>query len=172
MDDDKKVEVSESTLNSLMDEVKELRKKVDNSSSEVIPMEGEEERFVRVVEHEGRPVSDIRNPHQVKVTDKGESVMLCDIDVLQKDGKIKEIKGVDYHDLRRRDSSVCKLIDVKILNKIVKGSQIDEQRIDDEGIRHKTGRKVRLISVNPQMKYTVEWKGEEIVLDNVNISGN
>jgi len=129
----------------------------------------------RVVTHEGKPVHSVKSGSvkQVKVNERGESVMTCDIFTLEDDGSLKEYVGVDYNAIRRRDSVKCKLISTNKNSVVRKGSVVDEQIFNESTNKMvPTGRKVRLIEKVEKNTYTVDFGGREIELGELNISGN
>ncbi len=169
---DETIEVSRVDFEAMMKRIENIERA---GSTEVIldPSEDEKELDVRVVFHEGRPVDHIEKAVQKKVNEQGESVMVCDVYTLEKDGKLKLHSGVDYHELRRRDSVKTRLLGREIKEEIVKGSIVDENVYNDAtGSMQLTGRKVRLISKIPKTKYKVEINGETLELNDINISGN
>lgn len=166
------IEVSKSDFEAMMKRIENIERA---GSVEVIldPSEDSKVLECRVVLHEGRPVDHVENVVQKKVDEQGQSVMVCDVFTLEEDGEFKKHSGVDYHELRRRDSVKTVLLEKKIVEEIVKGSVVDENVYNDAtGKMQFTGRKVRLITKVPKTKYKVSVNGEEVWLNDINISGN
>lgn len=178
MEDEKKngqeemMEVSKTDMQKLLSRLDTLE---NRGSDEVIISDSDEDRefSCRVVLYKDRPVTSVSNVAEEKVDKHGDSVMTCSVVTLEADGKHKTHKGVDYKKLTSSDSETCKLIRTETKHDVIKGSLVDENVYNEStGSMHLTGRKVRLISKVVVPIHVVEWRGEEIKLEDANISGN
>lgn len=118
-----------------------------------------------------RPISRLHSVKEIGVDDKKDSVMECTAVIVEKDGTEKEVKKVNYLDIIRGGGDEgCKIIKNESEKVSMKGPLVDERLWDDEvGKMVKTGRKVYLAVNSTKNKYLVEWRGEQVWLETLNI---
>lgn len=144
-----------------------------NDDEEIIGADTDEERKLtcRVRTYEGRPITRIFDMVQIGIDEISKNgLMRCTVVTVEKDGKEKTHKGVDWNVLRNSVSDTCDLLEVRKKKMTQKGDLVDEKYFDEKSNRMvTTGRKVRLAVNYTVNKHIVSWNGEIVELDEVNL---
>lgn len=158
------VEIPKSQLESILKRLDA----VESKDSDIVDDEIRE-HFVKVKLVEGQPLSDVQNAVQTGTNPRGEAVMICDITVIDKNGKDKVIKGFNYVKVRELEYVTCKLIKEKKTKKVRELGTVPERVFDHaSGLTKETGKKVVLKENVVVVEYVVDFNDEELTLKGVN----
>lgn len=166
-----KVEVDKKWLEDMMSRVERLENK--DSEIDIVGADDgtEKPHTCRVKLIDGRPVTRV---HSVVETGRDEftkePIMKCTVVTVDKDGKEKEHKGVDYKAFRNQLAVECQIVETKT-KKMTKAGDLVDERVYDERSNNMiyTGRKVRLAVNYLATKHVVKIDGTDYELDNINL---
>jgi hypothetical protein len=129
------------------------------------------ESIVRVKTHEGRPITRVTDVVETGIDEiTKKPIMKCTIVTIDEKGKEKVSKGQDYTEMRNGQAKNCRVIELISTKETKKGDLVDERFYDEKAkTMVTTGRKVRLAVNYLVTKHVVDFDGETVTLDGVNL---